>query len=528
MRSPETLGFLLIAISCLTATAARPELEHLDGFDDYFVSRDFPGLAAGRWSATAILPSRAVLDLRRVADGRTAADFVARFNRRELDDVVLLLPPVRAAGWGAADLNADGGLDMLIDQEDCSETWRWAAEEQDWVVSGLPAPLGSIGARFGVVGEGSEATMVIRSVAQLGAWSFREGRWRPEPAMTPVLELDGERLLTSAGGADRGIRLLDLDGDGRDELLVAGEDQLTTFAWRGLAEGWVAGGPAVPHPLVTAAGGDNGLRFLDPDGDGRLVAVLSNERGHGVSRLDRQRRRFVPLIPWSDRDPAAGAAILPIAVEGEPTGGWWDPARRDIRRRTDTAGPLSAGTPDSIDRPLAFALAFEDTVPGFGRILRNDGGNEVYWNYLGETSPNHFIRQQQVGTTLAWETAAIPEGIDSDTVTLLFAGATGYVSEPPTEGFELVAGTAPPVRFDLAREDQEWTSDDGGVTLRFRCTFRSAEDAAGLYELSLPRSAVEQAGLVPVSVSSLGSGSNRWFAIHPMRYPLPPPAGQRR
>ena len=79
---------------------------------------------------------------------------------------------------------------------------------------------------------------------------------------------------------------------------------------------------------------------------------------------------------------------------------------------------------------------------------------------------------------------------DADRVTLLFIGGVGWITEPQTEGFELMVAGARVLTFDVTLEPKEWKSADGEIELFYFPTWKSAVDSAGFFYLTLPRSRI--------------------------------------
>src|SRR5256712_10120723 len=99
------------------------------------------------------------------------------------------------------------------------------------------------------------------------------------------LELDGQRILTSQNGRDRGVRLRDVDNDGRCELVIGNESQNAVFAWSDEDKSWKKAPFALPEgtSIVDGSGHDNGLRFVDINGDGFDDIIFSNEQRWSVN-----------------------------------------------------------------------------------------------------------------------------------------------------------------------------------------------------------------------------------------------------
>src|SRR3989442_1703173 len=86
----------------------------------------------------------------------------------------------------------------------------------------------------------------------------------PRPSLLAGLELEGKPVLTAMrktglGFRDRGVRLRDVDGDGRCELIVANESQNAVFAWSDDQQSWKRLPYSLPAnaAIVDAQGRDN-------------------------------------------------------------------------------------------------------------------------------------------------------------------------------------------------------------------------------------------------------------------------------
>src|SRR5439155_2045921 len=136
------------------------------------------------------------------------------------------------------------------------------------------------GARFGVIRPDGNASLFVRNESTSGAWHFDGRRWIQDPTLAAGLELDGQPVFTSREGRDRGVRFRDVDGDGRCELMVANENQNALFAWSDKEKSWKKSPFTLPQGIsvVDAQGGDNGLRLVDLNDDGYDDLIFSNEK----------------------------------------------------------------------------------------------------------------------------------------------------------------------------------------------------------------------------------------------------------
>jgi hypothetical protein len=195
------------------------------------------------------------------------------------------------------------------------------------------------GVRFGVLQRGGCASIVVRNGQQAGLWHFDGARWTPDPQGLAGLELDGP-VATSRGGRDGGVRLRDLDGDGGCELVVGNGQQQGGFAWSPTRHAWSRLPFGLPQgtAIVDAQGRDAGLRFVDIDEDGRADVVFSDARGYSV-------HLFVSLAQGWSRTVLAGlrdgAPGLPAIVRADGTNnGAWFKYRHMWVQNEDTGKPL--------------------------------------------------------------------------------------------------------------------------------------------------------------------------------------------
>jgi putative membrane-bound dehydrogenase-like protein len=153
------------------------------------------------------------------------------------------------------------------------------------------------GLKFGSIGPGREVEVFFRDEQAKGAWHFDGTSWREDPDFFSGLSLKGQPLLTVENGHDRGVRLRDVDHDGRCELLVGNESQNGVFAWAETERRWKKLSYSLPEgtSIVDAAGEDNGLRFVDINGDGYDDLLFSNPSAYSVHLFISKPK---PLLGW--------------------------------------------------------------------------------------------------------------------------------------------------------------------------------------------------------------------------------------
>jgi hypothetical protein len=163
---------------------------------------------------------------------------------------------------------------------------------------------------------------------------------------------------------------------------------------------------------------------------------------------------------------------------------------------------LPEGERDIIDR---IRNLIPKAQPALSKFLKDDAQSTDWHNFAGDHVPRRFFRQQTKGHTLRW---AIPSaGGAEGQMVYAFMGGVGYANQPKTPGFKMNLDDLSPVNFDITREAAYWKSDDGKVEMLYLPTWTSGLDSAGYFFLITPKPTKI------VTVTSLGTGSLRWFAI---------------
>jgi hypothetical protein len=179
--------------------------------------------------------------------------------------------------------------------------------------------------RLGVARKGGFPTAISPNS---GAWTFDGEKWAEDP-----------KLEADVSGFD--FRMIDVDGDGLCEIVVG--QGPSAGVHRAAPEGWKRLPYSLPEdvPLFGGQGADRGLRFVDLKGDGKLDLVLSNENSWGVWLFKDATTGWEKLSGGDRSQPGA----LPMIVREGTNNGAWFHSRHLWVQNEDTAK-----MPDLVDR----------------------------------------------------------------------------------------------------------------------------------------------------------------------------------
>jgi len=228
------------------------------------------------------------------------------------------------------DVNGDGYLDAVIGNSQRQQTRIWQPDRETWRTLAFPTALinaentghaKSSGVRFYATGPVNRAGFAYANPTGRGGWEFDGNDW--QKAKIPIPEqLAGQPLYTAINGVDRGVRFRDLNGDGASDLIVNNDAQNAVFLRNADQGRWEQASFGLPQAgcLVDSAGDDQGLRFVDLDADGDDDLVFSNGHDSWVSLFED------PRVGWSKRivhGKFAGPVALPPIVKDRKLNGVW-------------------------------------------------------------------------------------------------------------------------------------------------------------------------------------------------------------
>jgi len=175
------------------------------------------------------------------------------------------------------DIDGDGYMDVLIGNSEAKLSRLWEPEKGSWRETPFPVEV-TPALRFGVLDKSGWTVAINSDEKGFKAWRFDGGRWIPDARLVAGLD----RVSTQKEGKDSGVRLHDINGDGICELIVASNERSEVYErkddrWHKLPFGLPKG-----TAIVTADGGDAGLRFADLDDDGSEDIIFSDAARYGT------------------------------------------------------------------------------------------------------------------------------------------------------------------------------------------------------------------------------------------------------
>jgi putative membrane-bound dehydrogenase-like protein len=214
------------------------------------------------------------------------------------------------------DLNQDGYLDVVLRRGDNLEARVWLPGSHSWQVFSCRCTARGV-LRWGVLDHGQP--LLLQSDGQQGeAWRFDQDKgWvREDRLLSRWAQLLGEPVKTEK------LCLRDVDGDGRCEVLAQTKQGVVVLGLSADGQDWQRLPFTLPPgaPLWPQLDYDTGLRLIDLDGDGKLDVLWSNEESYGLYLFqDRVRGWGRKVLAGSAKDKEA---LPPLARQGHNEGCW--------------------------------------------------------------------------------------------------------------------------------------------------------------------------------------------------------------
>ncbi len=229
------------------------------------------------------------------------------------------------------DVNHDGYMDAVIANEKLRQMRIWSPHDRRWTTGEFPTELVLVdeqgnrretGARFGVLQKSGRASVCLRSESTAGVWHFEGTKWVADKQ--GLASLAAANLLTSDGGKDTGVRMVDLDRDGLSELIAAGPKRQAVLRWQPERHAWERLPFTLPDgaTFVDDKGRDAGCRLVDLNEDGHLDVVFSSSDRYLVSAFNSMRDGWSRKIR-AGRRPDPNEIPMIVRADGTNNGVWF-------------------------------------------------------------------------------------------------------------------------------------------------------------------------------------------------------------
>ncbi|QDU09909.1 PVC-type heme-binding CxxCH protein [Gimesia aquarii] len=257
-------------------------------------------------------------------------DVLKRMNQHLLAGQPLRNEKGADNGVRLLDLNDDGFMDVVIGNDKVQKTRIWNPKQQTWNETSFPTQLVSktdskgnqaTRSRFGVLND--QVVLMTLTPDEMSAWRFDNQAWGEDKRLLAGLSTEqGSLLILNQAGVDQGVRFRDFNHDGQCELIVSSPSQQAIYNWSQADSRWRRLPWSLPQgeSIVDAQGRDAGMRFVDVDEDGYDDVLFSNEKRYSLhlfSALDKGLKKVFQKQREADDD------MPMISRNGTNNGAWF-------------------------------------------------------------------------------------------------------------------------------------------------------------------------------------------------------------
>ncbi|MCA9263024.1 MAG: c-type cytochrome [Planctomycetales bacterium] len=295
-------------------------------------------------------------------------DALQRLNEQLLLGTALRDEAGADRGVRLLDVNQDGYLDVVIPDANAVVTRVWLPEERAWR-SGKQA-LGASRVHFGCLDSGVVVMATCDAADRAPRlWSWDRQAWSEMSVeWGDAAQQPSPDFVAQAKRLD-GLRFHDVDSDGRDELLLTDGESTNLFMLRGL-DNTRYQASKLPFSLPPGAqlidreGRDAGLRFVDINEDGFDDVVYSAARRFSVHLFRSTVEGYATIVVQGTRDEQAPLSLPMIVRPDGSNNGCWAHSGHLWFQNEDTNR-----LPDLVDR-VAFAdlLALLSSEPSQAKM----------------------------------------------------------------------------------------------------------------------------------------------------------------
>ncbi|MGY8770054.1 MAG: PVC-type heme-binding CxxCH protein [Pirellulales bacterium] len=200
------------------------------------------------------------------------------------------------------------------------------------------------GVRFGILTNDGNASFLMSNESVAGGWHFDGSKWIEDRSLLTGLSIGMTSVTTSKAGLDQGMRLRDIDGDGICELIVSNPTAQATFTRDRKHNRWNPLKFNLPTDttIVDSQGRDAGLRFVDVNEDGHDDVLFSNDNHWSLHLYESLQTGWSDKISGGQRN---DQGAIPLIVRNGLNNGVWFANRHLWIQNEDTAR-----LPDGVDR----------------------------------------------------------------------------------------------------------------------------------------------------------------------------------